>query len=539
VISYLIMALIVCVTGLLAIYYVSSVGEIGVSIGEEQAPLSDAAMEIKLSAAEAHLKFEEIISGDNTEDINQVYGMLDQSIWYANAILSGGKNSEGTFVATRNPDVRAKINQTRTMLEHFKQSARVRYAKRNDQVGPGSDSDSAFDQEYDAFIRTADEAEEALHLDMRTGTEALRSFSKKAELSMTTSMLIGVALALVVGLFMARSITRPIVRVAELSGRIASGDLALASAGNEDEASEGRNEVATLQRASRKMAERLRELVGEMQSGVSQLSTSTTQIASTAREAAAASTQQSVTVTEVSATMDEIQTTSQAAAKSAQEVVSSAERAAATGQDGLKAVDRATVIMSAIEERVREIAERILLLSEQNKQIGEIVETVNDLSEQSNLLAVNASIEAAKAGEQGRGFAVVASEVRNLAEQSKRATQQIRTILGDIQKATQTAVMSTEEGTKRTKDGLGAIKSVRDVITDLARTLEDSADRVRQIASNASQQASGIQQISEAVTDLARSGRENATGAGNLERAAGDIRSLSEQLRNVTAGYRL
>ena len=99
--------------------------------------------------------------------------------------------------------------------------------------------------------------------------------------------------------------------------------------------------------------------------------------------------------------------------------------------------------------------------------VGEIVETVNDLSEQSNLLAVNASIEAAKAGEQGRGFAVVASEVRTLAEQSKRATQQIRSILGDIQKATQTAVMSTEEGTKRAKDGLGAIKSVRDTITDL------------------------------------------------------------------------
>ena len=167
------------------------------------------------------------------------------------------------------------------------------------------------------------------------------------------------------------------------------------------------------------------------------------------------------------------------------------------------------------------------------------METVNDLSEQSNLLAVNASIEAAKAGEQGRGFAVVASEVRTLAEQSKRATQQIRSILGDIQKATQTAVMSTEEGTKRAKDGLGAIKSVRDTITDLARTLEDSADRVRQIAGNAAQQASGIQQISKAVTDLARSGRESAAGAGNLERAASDIRLLSDQLRTVSAGYRL
>ncbi len=539
VISYLIMAFIVCLTGVLAIYYVGSVGQIGVSIGEDQAPLSDAAMEIKLSAAEAHLKFEEIISGDQTEDINQVYSMLDESIWYANAILHGGKNDEGTFVATNNPEVRAKILRTRELLQQFKQLARVRYGKRNEQVGPGTDSDAEFDRQFDEFIKMADGAEEALHRDMRTGIDALRSYSKRAEVSMTTSMVVGVGLALIVGLFMARSITRPIVRVAQLSERIAGGDLALEGVREDDENSEGRNEVAVLQRASRKMADRLRAIVGELQSGVSQLSSSTTQIASTAKEAAAASAQQSVTVTEVSATMDEIQTTSQAAARSAQEVVSSAERVAASGQDGLKAVDRATVIMGTIEERVREIAERILQLSEQNKQIGEIVETVNDLSEQSNLLAVNASIEAAKAGEQGRGFAVVASEVRNLAEQSKRATQQIRSILGDIQKATQTAVMTTEEGTKRTKDGLGAIKSVREVITDLARTLEDSADRVRQIASNATQQASGIQQISQAVGDLARSGRENAAGASNLERAASDIRSLSEQLQGVTAGYRL
>lgn len=535
VLSYLVMAAIVCLTGLLAIFYVSSIGKEGALIGEDQAPLSDAAMEIKLSAATAHLFFEEIMSGDEGEDVNKVYDMLGESIWYCNAILNGGKNAEGTYVPTTNADVRAKITQTKVMLERFRESARRRYAQRGT-AGPGTQADVEFDREFNEFVKMADDAEEAIHADMANSITALRSYSSTAVVMMTISMLGGVALALVVGFVMGRTITRPIVRVAELSERIANGDLTVAGGVTGDE---GQNEVATLQRSFRKMADRLRELVGQLQSGIAQLSTSTSEIASTAKESAAAAAQQSVTVNEVSTTMDEIQTTSQAAAKSAQEVVASAERVAANGQDGLKAVDRATVIMNSIEERVREIAERILQLSEQNKQIGEIVETVNDLSEQSNLLAVNASIEAAKAGEHGRGFAVVASEVRTLAEQSKRATQQIRSILGDIQKATQTAVMTTEEGTKRAKDGLGAIKSVREVITDLARTLEESADRVRQIAGNAAQQAAGIQQISQAVTDLASSGRDNAAGAGNLERAASDIRSLSEQLRGFAAGYRL
>jgi methyl-accepting chemotaxis protein len=535
VLSYLVMAAIVCLTGLLAIFYVSSVGKEGVMIGEQEAPLSDAAMEIKLSAATAHLYFEEIMSGDEGEDVNKIYDMLGEAMWYCDAILNGGKNAEGTYVATDNPDVRAKILQTKAMLERFRESAKRRYAQRGT-AGPGTQADIDFDREFTDFVKMADDAETAIHNDMRDSLASLRSYSSTAVIMMTVSMLSGVALALVVGFVMGRTITRPIVRVAELSERIANGDLTVAGGVNGED---GQNEVAILQRSFRKMADRLRELVGQLQSGIAQLSTSTSEIASTAKESAAAAAQQSVTVNEVSTTMDEIQTTSQAAAKSAQEVVASAERVAANGQDGLKAVDRATVIMNSIEERVREIAERILQLSEQNKQIGEIVETVNDLSEQSNLLAVNASIEAAKAGEHGRGFAVVASEVRTLAEQSKRATQQIRSILGDIQKATQTAVMTTEEGTKRAKDGLGAIKSVREVITDLARTLEESADRVRQIAGNATQQAAGIQQISQAVTDLASSGRDNAAGAGNLERAASDIRALSEQLRGFASGYRL
>src|SRR5262245_34812058 len=154
VVSYLIMALIVCVTGMLAITYVSSVGAEGVSIGEEQAPLSDAAMEVKLNAAEAHLKFEEIISGDATENIDQeVYRRLDRSIWYCNAIMSGGRNEEGTFIGTTNPAVHAKAGQVKSALEHFKKTAAERYAKKGQDVGPGSEADAAFDREFDDFVK--------------------------------------------------------------------------------------------------------------------------------------------------------------------------------------------------------------------------------------------------------------------------------------------------------------------------------------------------------------------------------------------------
>lgn len=538
IVSYLVMAALVCATGVSGIYYVTSVGEVGVRVGEGQAPLTDAAMEIKLLSAEAHLKFEEIMGGDAGEEVTQVYAYLDQATWYCDAVLNGGSGNNERFIATTNPEVRDRFTRVRELIQNFKRLAQKRIAMKaaGVDVNVGSQADIEFDKAFDDLVTMADRGEELVHRDMTQGVAELRMTSQRAELSMIVAMTFGFAAALLGGMLMARAITRPIVQLSELAERMAKGDLTAASV---DVNAEGKNEVANLQRSFQRMAGRLQVMVGQLKTGITRLSTSTAEIAGTAKETAAAAAQQSVTVTEVSTTMDEIQATSQTAAKNAQEVVASAERVVSSSVDGLKAVDRANVIMTAIEERVREIAERILQLSEQNKQIGEIVETVNDLSEQSNLLAVNAGIEAAKAGEQGRGFAVVAAEVRTLAEQSKRATQQIRGILGDIQKATQTAVMSTEEGTKRAKDGMSAIKSVRETIMDLAKTLEDSADRVRQIAGTASQQASGIQQISQAVGALALAGKENAAGAGNLERAASDIRALSETLRETTTEYRL
>jgi hypothetical protein len=201
VLSYLVMAAIVCLTGLLAIFYVSSVGKEGVMIGEQEAPLSDAAMEIKLSAATAHLYFEEIMSGDEGEDVNKIYDMLGEAMWYCDAILNGGKNAEGTYVATDNPDVRAKILQTKAMLERFRESAKRRYAQRGT-AGPGTQADIDFDREFTDFVKMADDAETAIHNDMRDSLASLRSYSSTAVIMMTVSMLSGVALALVVGFVM-------------------------------------------------------------------------------------------------------------------------------------------------------------------------------------------------------------------------------------------------------------------------------------------------------------------------------------------------
>ena len=179
-----------------------------------------------------------------------------------------------------------------------------------------------------------------------------------------------------------------------------------------------------------------------------------------------------------------------------------AQAAAAASDEGADALQGIVAGMEEIRERVEAIAQDILALSEQTQQIGDITATVDDLAEQSNLLALNATIEAARAGEQGRGFAVVAAEVRNLAEQSKQGTGQVRAILSDIQKATNEAVLATEQGIKEVERGRGRAQRAGEVIGQLSGTVRDTTQAAQQIAASAHKQRVAVDQIPVAMREI-------------------------------------
>ncbi len=147
--TFLLVAVITAITGMIGMHFSSYVGERGENVGAKLAPLGDAAMEIKLTATTAHLLFEEILAGDTSEDINQVWKLLDETLWYCDAILKGGQNDEGIFVATKNPQVREKIREVRVSVEGFIAGAHQRYDQRSNSVTIGSDVDQAFDKQYE------------------------------------------------------------------------------------------------------------------------------------------------------------------------------------------------------------------------------------------------------------------------------------------------------------------------------------------------------------------------------------------------------
>jgi len=194
--------------------------------------------------------------------------------------------------------------------------------------------------------------------------------------------------------------------------------------------------------------------------------------------------------------------------------------------------------MGQIKGRVEGIAENILALSEQTQQIGEIIATVNELASQSNMLALNAAVEAARAGEHGKGFAVVAAEVRNLAEQSKEATGQVRAILSDIQRATNATVMATEEGTKGVDEGIQLAARTREAIDRLSEVIDESARAAMQMVAGGQQQASGVEQIALAMQNIHQATVQSLASTRQTEKAAQDLNELSRRLTETVDQYR-
>lgn len=539
VLSYLVLSTLVWIAGGLGLYYMDAVGAEGIAVGEELAPLGDAAMEIKLSATNAHLLFEEILSGDTTEDPEEAFGLLDEATWYCDAILEGAENDEGTFIATEKKEVRAKIVEVKASLARFATLARGRLKQQQKEggSGAGSDADVAFDKEFDHFVQAADDVEEMLHADMIQGLDDLRAHRSQAQTTLLAAMIVAVLFALVIGIVVARSIARPIVAASQMSARIAGGDLASSAKGDLEDGR--RDEIGVMQRAFGGMTNGWRQVVASLQEGVAQLTSSTAEIGATAKQASVTASQQSTTAIEVSTTMDELRGTSQRTAASAQQVVESSDSASTAGRHGIEAVDHAVAAMDAIERRAAGIADEIRKLNARNQQIGQIVQTVSELADRSDLLAVNANIEAARAGEHGRAFRIVAGEVRKLAEQSKRATDQIRTIVGEFEAASNSAVAATEAGAVQTASGKEAISSVRSVIAELSTTLEHSAALAREISGGAADQARIIVDVTEATSQLATAGRETAAGAANLEQSVINLDALASSLMELASRYRV
>ena len=364
-------------------------------------------------------------------------------------------------------------------------------------------------------------------------------FESSRSVSTAINVLIVLGLvAVILGILATRHLTRiiagPLNEIATIAEKIAKGDLTVPlPAGNRAD------EVGTLTQTFKKMVENMRGMNREIQESVNVLASSASEILSSTTEVASSVTETATAVSETTTTVEEVKQTAIISSQKANYVSEAAQKAVQVSQTGGKAVDDTVEKMDRIRQHMESIAESIMRLSEQSLAIGEIIATVNDLAEQSNLLAVNASIEAAKAGEHGRGFTVVAQEVRSLAEQSKQATGQVRTILNDIQKATSAAVLATEQGSKTVEEGAMQSAQAGEAIKTLAASITEAAQAAGQIVASSQQQLIGMEQVISAMNSIKVASEQNVIGTKQTETAAYNLHDLGQRLKQLAEQYRV
>jgi methyl-accepting chemotaxis protein len=357
-----------------------------------------------------------------------------------------------------------------------------------------------------------------------------------AQSSIRLFVIIGVVAFLVsLGMivFLNQIVARPLAAITKVAQQIAAGDLSVTVP-----TEQRTDEIGALAQAFRQMVTTLRRFTADISEAVNLLGSTASEILASTTQVASGTAQAAAAINETTTTVEEVRQAAQLSSQKARYVSDSAQRVAHVSQTGQKAVEETVVGINLIRDQMESIAHTIVRLSEQSQSIGGIIASVTDIADQSNLLAVNAAIEAARAGEGGRGFAVVAQEIKSLAEQSKQATAQVRGILNDVQKATNAAVMATEQGSKAVEEGVKQSAQAGEAIQALAETTGEAVQAATQIVASSQQQVVGMDQIGTAMENINQAGAETAASMRQSEMAAQNLHGLGQKLKELVEQFK-
>ncbi|NLO27248.1 MAG: hypothetical protein GX113_03575 [Actinobacteria bacterium] len=277
---------------------------------------------------------------------------------------------------------------------------------------------------------------------------------------------------------------------------------------------------------SRGIRRRLRAAVTSIAEAAAGLLAVSSQVAAAAAQTATATNETTVTVEEVRQTAALTREKASEASEVSQSVVEKS-------RFGAESARRNFDHFEQIHRDMGVVAEAIDRLKEQNESVGEVIATVNDIAEQSNLLSVNASIEAAKAGEAGKGFTVVAQEVKSLAEQSKQAVAQVRAVLGEIQKASDVVVQAAEQGRETVEMGRLEANKALENISERMEAATRTAEATTDISTASGQQLAGVEQIGKAMSSINEAEKQSVAATREVEEQARKLQELSHGLEGL------
>lgn len=276
-----------------------------------------------------------------------------------------------------------------------------------------------------------------------------------------------------------------------------------------------------------------RALSRQISGAVRHVESSSAELQATAGQQATGAKQQATAMAEIATTITELLATSRQISESAQRVASIAAETAVAARSGDQAVQRSTDAVGAIRRQVELVVTHMLDLGRKSQQIGAVVDIISELAEQTNILAINATIEAAGAGEGGRRFAAVAEEIRKLADRVAGSTKDVRALVDEVRAAVNTTVMATEGGSKAVEAGARQFADLAAAFAHIARLVATTTDAAREIELSTKQQSSAVEQVNVAITNVAQATREAEASSGQALQTASELATMSRGLAQL------
>jgi len=296
----------------------------------------------------------------------------------------------------------------------------------------------------------------------------------------------------------------------------------------------GEDAIARLYEGFNRAVEKMRGLIEAIVDTTGSVASASAQISSSTEELAAGAEEQSAQADEVAAAVEQLAATILDNSENATHTARAARASGDTAEDGQAIVQQTVDKMAEIADVVANTAMTIERLNQSSKEIGEIIAVIDEIADQTNLLALNAAVEAARAGEHGRGFAVVADEVRKLAERTSSATGEITGMIEGIQSETNEAVASMQKGTETVAEGREMAHQAGEALQGIVREVEQVEDRVSQIAAANEEQSTTSEQISRNVAQISEVTTDSAQGLNQISEALDELNRLSERLNQLT-----
>lgn len=393
----------------------------------------------------------------------------------------------------------------------------------------------AYEQSSDRLAQIIESVEEEADAAVEGHQESIAATMALARSVMIGALVIGALFALTAGLLTVRGVVGPISSLTRRMQEIADGDGDLTVGVDES----GRDEFAELGRCFNRFVSRIREVIREVAGASEDVAAAATQTTASTQAIAAGVDQQRARLGEVTAMMQEMTDTVSDIATRATRAAASSEQSGRAATDGGRTVEQTVTSMRSIRNSVESGANAIRELSVCADQIGTIIAMINDIADQTNLLALNAAIEAARAGEHGRGFAVVADEVRKLAERTTSSTEEVTRSIRQIQAKTADAVSEIDAGMRAVEGGVELATSAGESLRVIVGSAGDVAGMIGGIAAAAEEQNASVHGMTENILAVAESFNEVGEQSGQSAQAMDALSRRAEQLRALVARFKV